>query len=139
MSPEQTSAPGGTPAERLAAIVSADAVHVAPTRPPGGPRGGVPGTPTWIWSVLVDGEVFVRPYRGEASSWYASAVETGRGVVVSGEETIEVVLTPADETVLDAVDRAYSDTYAGSPYLPPMLEPGPRACTMRVSAVGDDA
>ena len=31
------------------------------------------GTPTWIWSVSVDGELYVRGYNGQESRWYQAA------------------------------------------------------------------
>ncbi len=31
------------------------------------------GTPTWIWSVAVDGALYARAYNGTASRWYKAA------------------------------------------------------------------
>ena len=31
------------------------------------------GTPTWIWSVVVDGALYARAYNGKASRWYQAA------------------------------------------------------------------
>lgn len=28
------------------------------------------GTPTWIWSVVTDGNLYVRAYNGQNSRWY---------------------------------------------------------------------
>ena len=41
------------------AIAGTDDLHIAPHR-----ANGVPGTPTWIWSVVVDGNLDVRAYHG---------------------------------------------------------------------------
>ena len=48
----------------LAKIAATDDLHVAPFRP----DGKTYGTPTWIWSVVMDGDLYVRPYNGNESS-----------------------------------------------------------------------
>ena len=47
-------------------IVQADDLRVAPFRE----DGKTCGTPTWIWSVEVDGVLYVRAYNGQRSRWY---------------------------------------------------------------------
>jgi hypothetical protein len=37
-----------------------------------------PRKPVPIWSVVVDGEAYVRSYRGERGAWYRRAVRDGR-------------------------------------------------------------
>ncbi|MGW6144131.1 DUF2255 family protein [Streptomyces sp. NPDC055144] len=32
------------------------------------------GTPTWIWSVVAGGGLYVRPYNGHNSRWYQAAL-----------------------------------------------------------------
>lgn len=123
----------GWPADQLAVIAAADDLHVAPDRPAGGPRGGVPGTPTWIWSVAVDDALYVRAYNGTKSSWYQSALTTGTGIITSGGRIYPVTFAPAEAGIQPRVDRAYSDKYGGSPYLPAMLADGPRASTLRIT------
>ena len=49
--------------DELRAIARADDLHVAPFRE----DGKTYGTPTWIWSVTVDGELYVRAYNGRSS------------------------------------------------------------------------
>ncbi|WP_341771217.1 DUF2255 family protein [Burkholderia ambifaria] len=46
------------PAGELHRIVEADDLNIAPFRD----DGKTPGTPTWIWCVAVDGELYVRAY-----------------------------------------------------------------------------
>ncbi len=41
--------------------VEADDLHIAPFRE----DGVTPGTPTWIWSVAVGGDLYVRGYNGQ--------------------------------------------------------------------------
>lgn len=55
--------------EELRKITQTDDLHISPFRR----DGSTCGTPTWIWSVVVDGELFVRAYNGQQSSWYQSA------------------------------------------------------------------
>ena len=52
-------------------IAEKDDFHIAPYRA----DGETFGTPTWIWVVETDGELFVRAYNGISSRWYQSAKE----------------------------------------------------------------
>ena len=52
--------------DELDRIAAADDLHIAPFRE----DGSTPGTPTWIWSVVVDGALYVRAYNGVNSRWY---------------------------------------------------------------------
>ena len=51
--------------DELRKIIEADDLHIAPFRD----DGVTYGTPTWIWSVAVDGAVYVRGYNGQKSRW----------------------------------------------------------------------
>ncbi len=63
--------------EQLDAFSTADDIHVSP---PFYSDGKTPGTPpTWIWSVVADGDLYVRAYNGQNSRWYQSAVEQQAG------------------------------------------------------------
>jgi hypothetical protein len=115
--------------EQLTRIAANDDLHVAPCR-----ENGRTGTPTWIWSVAVDQTLHVRAYNGSDSSWYQSAMRTGRGIIQSGGETIEVRFLPVDDKLLnERIDEAYAEKYAGNPYLAPMVAAGPRATTVAVT------
>lgn len=52
--------------EELRRFAETDDLHVAPFRE----DGVTYGTPTWIWSVVVDDALYVRAYHGTKSSWY---------------------------------------------------------------------
>ena len=52
--------------DMLKQIAEADDLHISPFRE----DGITYGTPTGIWSVVVDGELFVRGYNGTRSRWY---------------------------------------------------------------------
>lgn len=114
--------------EQLEKIASTDDFHISPYRA----DGTTPGTPTWIWSVVVDGNVYVRAYNGIASRWYKSAIVQQAGRIRAGGIDTEVTFTPVSGDISDRIDAAYSKKYGGSPYLPPMVSDRTRAATVRV-------
>lgn len=117
-------------AEDVARIAATDDFHIAAYHQ----DGITTGTLTWIWSVVVDGRVFVRAWNGTRSRWYRAAMAQGRGRITAGGNTYEVEYAPvSDEELNDRIDAAYSQKYAGNPYLPPMVAAGPKAATVEVS------
>jgi len=56
--------------KELQKIAGTDDLHISPFRE----DGETYGTPTWIWSVVVDGDLYVRGYNGQQSRWYQAAV-----------------------------------------------------------------
>jgi hypothetical protein len=72
--------------DELAAIAATDDLHVSPFRE----DGVTYGTPTWIWSVVVDGEVYARAYNGRRSRWYQAAERQGAGRMTAAGQTREV-------------------------------------------------
>jgi hypothetical protein len=112
----------------LAAIAASDDLHVSPFRA----DGATYGTPTWIWSVVVRDDLVVRAWNGQRSRWYRSAVEQGAGRIRAAGAEHEVAFEQADPALRDAVDAAYREKYAGSPYLAPMLGEGPVSATVRL-------
>jgi hypothetical protein len=115
--------------EDLEAIKRADDLHISPFRA----DGKTYGTPTWIWSVVVGDQLYVRAYNGRASRWYQSAVAQQAGRIrVAGLER-EVSFQIVDDAGLnDQIDAAYRTKYADSPYLPPMVAEKTRAATIRI-------
>jgi hypothetical protein len=59
----------------LKQIDKADDLKIAPFRE----DGKTYGTPTWIWEVVVDGQLYVRAYNGVDSRWYQSALQQKAG------------------------------------------------------------
>lgn len=115
--------------DELQAIAATDDFHIAPFRA----DGITLGTPTWIWSVVVDGHVYVRAYNGTASRWYQSARTQGAGRITSGGVEKDVAFTlVTDDLLNDSVDGAYEAKYGTSPYFPPMVTAKTRAATVRV-------
>jgi hypothetical protein len=114
-------------------IDHANDLKIAPFRD----DGVTAGTPTWIWAVVVDGELYVRAYSGQASRWYKSAVAQGAGKIIAAGMTLDVTFEPADGPINDQIDEAYCAKYTKSPYLGAMIGSRPRAATIRIRPKGE--
>lgn len=117
------------PKEELRAIREADDLHVSPFRE----DGKTYGTPTWVWSVVVDGDLYVRAYNGQTSRWYQAAKRENAGRVTVAGLTKEVTYEPVEGPINDQIDEAYEEKYNGSPYLPPMISERARSATVKVT------
>jgi hypothetical protein len=115
-------------ADILRKIAEADDLHIAPFRD----DGVTPGTPTWIWSVAVDGALYVRGYNGQASRWYQAAQRQKAGQITAAGATRDVAFEPADGVVGSRIDDAYKAKYRGSPYLAAMIGDRARGATIRI-------
>ncbi|MEU0196163.1 DUF2255 family protein [Streptomyces afghaniensis] len=121
------------PTETIEKIAATDDLHIAPYRA----DGKTTGTLTWIWSVVVDGRLFVRAYNGTRGRWYRSAIAQRAGKITAAGSAHPVAFAPVDDPELnDRIDQAYQEKYAGSPYLPPMIAAGPRAATVEIAPRG---
>lgn len=114
--------------DELRKIVEADDLHIAPFRD----DGVTYGTPTWIWSVAVDGALYVRAYNGQGSRWYQAAAKQKAGRIIAAGMTKEVAFELVDGAINDRIDEAYRTKYRGNPYLSPMVSARSRAATVRV-------
>lgn len=113
---------------QLDRIVQADDLHIAPFRE----DGQTPGTPTWIWCVQVDGDLYVRAYSGNASRWYQAAMKQRAGRIEAAGSSFDVIFEPATGDINDLIDQAYRQKYETSTYLPPMISARARAATVKV-------
>ena len=113
----------------LRKIAEADDLHIAPFRE----DGTTYGTPTWIWSVAVEGQLYVRAYNGKSSSWHQAALQQKAGRITAAGMTREVEFEPADGTINDRIDEAYRAKYRNSPYLAPMVGERARSATVRIT------
>ena len=95
-------------------------------------RSDVRQHPTWIWSVAVDGDLYVRAYNGQNSRWYRAAARQKAGRITAAGITKEVTFEPADGTINDRVDDAYRAKYGGSSYLSAMIGARARSATVKV-------
>ncbi|HWJ25145.1 MAG TPA: DUF2255 family protein [Flavisolibacter sp.] len=97
--------------ENILKIAVADDLHIAPFRE----DGVTYGTPTWIWSVVVDDELYVRAYHGKASRWYKAAVHQKAGRIQVAGLTKEVDFEPVEGSLNDRIDEAYRVKYKTVP------------------------
>jgi len=114
--------------QELDRIAESDDLHISPFRE----DGRTYGTPTWIWSVVVDGNIYVRSYNGQTGRWYQAAIQQKAGRVTAAGITKEVAFEHVDGAILDRIDDAYRAKYKGSPYLSPMINVRARAATVKV-------
>lgn len=117
------------PKDELRKIAEADDLHISPLRE----DGKTYGTPTWIWSVVVDDALYVRAYNGQNSRWYKAAVRQKAGRITTAGMTKEVTFEPVNGSTNDRIDDAYRAKYQGSPYLAPMIGAQARSATVKVS------
>jgi hypothetical protein len=114
--------------DELQQIATNDDLHISPFRE----DAVTYGTPTWIWSVAVGGELFVRAYNGQKSRWYQAAIRQKAGRITAAGMTREVTFEPVNGAGNDRIDDAYREKYKGSPYLSSMIGARARAATLRV-------
>jgi hypothetical protein len=115
--------------EDLRRIAETDDLHISPLRD----DGKTYGTPTWIWSVVVDDVLYVRAYNGQKSRWHQAALRQKAGRITAAGMTRDVTFEPADGSINDRIDDAYRTKYKGSPYLAPMIGTRARSATIKVA------
>lgn len=115
----------------LSKIAESDALHISPFRE----DGRTYGTPTWIWSVVVGDDLYVRAYNGKNSRWYQAALRQKAGRITAAGMKKEVVFEPVTGEINDRIDDAYRDKYKGSPYLDPMIGARARSATVKITPV----
>ncbi|MGV1838346.1 DUF2255 family protein [Rhizobium rhizogenes] len=113
----------------LGQIADADDLKVSPFRD----DGVTYGTPTWIWSVVVGGDLFVRGYNGKKSRWYQAAIHQKAGRIYAAGMTIEVSFDPVDGEINQSIDDAYRAKYGKSTYLAPMIGERARSATVKIT------
>jgi hypothetical protein len=114
--------------DELRRIASSDDLHISPLRE----DGVTYGTPTWIWSVVVDGDLYVRGYNGQKSRWYQAAIRQSAGRIRAAGMTKQVAFEPAAKSINDRIDEAYRAKYSKSSYLKPMISARARSATVRI-------
>jgi hypothetical protein len=93
-----------------------------------------PGKRVPIWAVVVDGEAYVRSYRGERGAWYRRALREGRVEI----EGIEAKVEPEhdaelNERISQAFRAKYGERSPGS--TDAMVAPEVVATTLRLVGV----
>lgn len=114
--------------EELKKIDAADDLHISPFRE----DGKTYGTPTWIWEVVVDGELYVRAYNGVYSQWYNAALIQKAGRIIAANKTYDVQFEPVEGEINNRIDEAYKKKYSSSPYLSPMINARAKAATIKI-------
>ena len=116
----------GWDGDELRKIAEADDLHVSPFRA----DRTTYGTPTWIWSVAVDGALCVRAYNGQESKWYRAAVRQKAGRILAAGLTKECVRTGRGAVWIrsTSLPREVSQQR----YLDPMIGARARSATLRI-------
>lgn len=115
--------------DELKALAASDDLHIAPYRP----DGETTGTLTWIWSVVVEGNLYVRAYSGKASRWYKSAISKKAGRITAAGMDRIVDFEPTEGLINDLIDDAYRAKYGSSQYLRPMISERSRQATVKIT------
>ena len=87
-----------------------------------------------IWVVPVDGDLYVRSWKGDAGHWYRRARRHGTGSIVTADGEYAVRFEPTAEPGLEAaVDQGYLSKYGDSSYAAAMIHPPAAGTTLRVT------
>lgn len=115
--------------EEIKQIAQQDDFHIAPFRA----DGETYGTLTWIWSVAVKGNLYVRAYNGTNSRWYKSAMSQKAGKITGAGMEKQVRFEPVtDEALNKKIDEAYRQKYSSSSYLSSMISDRAKAATVQI-------
>lgn len=114
--------------DELRKIGEADDLRISPLRE----NGVTYGTPTRIWSVVVDDDLYVRAYNGQNSRWHQAAMRQKAGRIRAAGLTKEVIFEPVNGPINDRIDEAYRAKYRSSEYLGPMIGARARSATVKV-------
>ncbi|ROS75456.1 DUF2255 family protein [Cellulomonas sp. PhB143] len=110
----------------LAAIDGVDEIHVAAHQ-----DDGTLAASRTIWSVVVDGVLYVRSVRGVSGAWYQDVRRTGTGRLDAGDVQADVTFGRDDEHD-PAIDAAYHAKYGDGPHVLAITNPEATATTLRV-------
>jgi hypothetical protein len=113
----------------LRAIAESHDLYISPFRE----DGITYGTPTLVWPLVVDGEVYVRAANGQQSSWYVAAMNQRAGRIQVGGEDHEVTFERGGNEVASAIDAAYEENTRAAQPCRSCREPGPTPVTVRIS------
>lgn len=114
--------------DEIRQIAEKDDFHIAPLREDGISY----GTPTWIWSVMVDQNLYVRAYHGTGSGWYRAAIKQKAGKIIAAGMERKVQFEAVSGDINQEIDSAYREKYGSSPYLQSMIGERARAATVNV-------
>lgn len=95
-----------------------------------------------IWTVVVDGEAYVRSYLGPRGAWYQRALVDGRAAIESDGRTIEFAVEPEhDPDINRRVSEAFEAKYAERAPEPTeaMVSPEVSETTLRLTTAEEPA
>ena len=118
-------------ASELQQINKADDLKISPLRA----DGVTYGTPTWIWSVVVNGNLYVRAYNGINSRWYQSAIAQKAGRIYTAGMVKDVYFETVSGSINEQIDEAYNAKYSKSPYLSSMISNRSIAASVKIIPV----
>lgn len=114
--------------DELMKIADSDDLKISPFRE----DGTTYGTPTWIWSVVVDDNLYVRAYNGYNSRWHQAAIKQTAGRIHAAGIIKDVTFESVEGSIQSKINDAYKKKYHNSPYLPPMIGKRAREATVRI-------
>jgi hypothetical protein len=117
------------PKDELRKIAESDDLHISPFRE----DAATYGTPTWIWSVVVGDDLYVRAYNGKKSRWYQAAMRQKAGRITAAGITKEAAFDLVTGPINDRIDDAYRAKYRSSEYLSPMISARARSATIKIT------
>jgi hypothetical protein len=120
--------------DELCKIAASDDLHISPLRADGRTH----GTPTWIWSVVLDDALYVRAYNGQQSRWYQAALAQKAGRITAAGMIREVNFEPVAGIINESIDEAYRVKYRSSSYLNAMIGERARSATVKVALKSDE-
>jgi hypothetical protein len=92
-----------------------------------------PEVRTPIWIVAVDGDLYVRSWKGDAGIWFRRAHRYGTGSIVAAGHRYDVRFSAVGDPELNArIDDAYRSKYGRSSYTQTMTRPPATATTTRL-------
>jgi len=94
----------------LAAVSAVEEVHVPSRRTDGSLSAG-----QTIWSVVVDGSVFIRSTDGPDKPWFRAAKNRGVGRLRAGDSTFDVAFHDTAELDRTAIEAEYRRKYQQRP------------------------
>ena len=112
--------------DELSKFAQTDDLHITPFRE----DGVTGGTPTWIWSVVVNGALYARAYNGTTSSWYKAAIRQKAGQITAAGMNRDVTFGAAEAALTAQINAAYKAKYGGSPYLSSIIAGRAQAATV---------
>jgi len=94
------------------------------------------GTPTWIWNVVVNGDLCVRAYHGQKSSWYQAAQHQKRGCIhAAGMVKFVSFESIANKIINKLIDNGYRVKYKNNPYRGSLISEMARGATVKILPV----